>query len=86
MQNGISTVRSDVVTVPSTARPTPTPVRVSFGEVLAKGASTLAAGAQLALQRGDAVLQALRFLPGTTRYPSGGPCANVPSISEDNVA
>ncbi len=43
-------VSSNVVTVPSVARPTPTPVRVSFGEVLAKGASTLVAGAQAAME------------------------------------
>ncbi len=50
MTNGIPPVRSDVVTVPSVARPTPTPVRVSFGEILAKGASTLVAGAEAAME------------------------------------
>ncbi len=50
MTNGIPPVRSDVVTVPSAARPTPTPVRVSFGEILAKGASTLVAGAEAAME------------------------------------
>ena len=50
MSNGIPPVRSDVVTVPSVARPTPTPVRVSFGEILAKGASTLVQGAEAAME------------------------------------
>lgn len=50
MSNGIPPVRSDVVTVPSAARPTPTPVRVSFGEILAKGASTLVQGAEAAME------------------------------------
>lgn len=49
MDNRIPPVRSDVVTVPSAARPTPTPVRVSFGEVLAKGAGALVQGAESAL-------------------------------------
>jgi len=43
-------VLSDVVTVPSVVRPTPTPARVSFGEVLSKSASTLVAGAQAAME------------------------------------
>lgn len=49
MENGIPPVRSDVVTVPSVARPTPTPVRVSFGEVLSKGANVLVSGAEAAM-------------------------------------
>ncbi len=63
MTNGIPPVRSDVVTVPSVARPTPTPVRVSFGEVLAKGASTLVAGAEAAMESlpgGSLVAAAIR--------------------------
>ena len=50
MDNRIPPVRSDVITVPSAARPTPTPVRVSFGEVLAKGAGALVNGAESALE------------------------------------
>jgi hypothetical protein len=49
MDSRIPPVRSDVVTVPSAARPTPTPVRVSFGEVLARGAGVLVAGAEAAM-------------------------------------
>ncbi len=63
MTNGIPPVRSDVVTVPSAARPTPSPVRVSFGEILAKGASTLVAGAEAAMETlpgGSLVAAAIR--------------------------
>lgn len=49
MDSRIPSVRSDVVTVPSAPRPTPTPVRVSFGEVLARGAGALLAGAEAAM-------------------------------------
>ncbi len=49
MDSRIPPVRSDVVTVPSAARPTPAPVRVTFGEVLAKGAGALVAGAEAAM-------------------------------------
>jgi hypothetical protein len=42
-------VRADVVTVESTARPTPTPVRVPFSQVLAAGAGALVNGAQAAV-------------------------------------
>jgi hypothetical protein len=50
MDTKLPQVHSDVVTIPSAVRPTPTPVRVSFGEILAKGASTLVAGAQAAME------------------------------------
>src|SRR5580658_9884878 len=49
MDSRISTAsRPDIVLVESTARPTPTPVRVSFGQVLAAGAGGLVQGAELA--------------------------------------
>jgi hypothetical protein len=73
MSNGIPPVRSDVVTVPSAARPTPAPVRVSFGEILAKGASTLVQGAEAAMEvlpGGPLVAAALR---GSTGVGSSGP-------------
>lgn len=50
METKLPPIRSDIVAIPSVARPTPTPVRVSFGEILAKGASTLVAGAQAAME------------------------------------
>ncbi len=67
MINGNPVVRSDVVTVPSAARPTPSPVRVSFGDILAKGASTLVQGAEAAmdvLPGGPLVAAALRGSTG----------------------
>ena len=63
MDSRIPSVRSDVVTVPSAPRPTPAPVRVSFGEVLARGAGALVAGAEAAmnvLPGGPLVAAALR--------------------------
>jgi len=49
MESRIPPVRSDVVAVPSAPRPTPSSVRVSFGEVLARGANALVAGAEAAM-------------------------------------
>jgi hypothetical protein len=43
--------RPDVVMIESTIRPTPTPVRVSFGQVLAAGVSGIVQGAELAASR-----------------------------------
>ena len=48
--------KSDVVTVTSEARPTPTPVRTSFSEVMARGAGTVVGGAE----------SAATALPGTS--------------------
>jgi hypothetical protein len=39
--------RPDIVMVESTSRPTPTPVRVSFGQVLAAGVGGIVQGAEL---------------------------------------
>jgi len=63
MDSGFPPFRSDVVTVPSVTRPTPTPVRVSFGDVLSQGASALAQGAEAAmdvLPGGSLVAAAIR--------------------------
>jgi hypothetical protein len=43
--------RPDVVMIESTLRPTPTPVRVSFGQVLAAGVSGIVQGAELAASK-----------------------------------
>ncbi|HEY1956309.1 MAG TPA: hypothetical protein VGH28_11870 [Polyangiaceae bacterium] len=80
MDNRIPPVRSDVVTVPSAARPTPTPVRVSFGQVLAKGAGVIVSGAENALDMlpgGSLVAAAIRG--GST--PSVGPSSTMMSGS-----
>jgi hypothetical protein len=48
MDNSISPNRPDVVSVETTARPTATPARVNFSDVLAGGARALVQGAQAA--------------------------------------
>jgi hypothetical protein len=91
MDTKLPPIRSDVVTVPSVLRPTPTPIRVSFGEVLAKGASTLVAGAQAAMEvlpGGPLIAAAIRgggtpsspmmsgsFNNGLVNTPAEGPSA-----------
>jgi hypothetical protein len=50
MDSTIPPIRPGVVSVPTTPRPTPTPVRVQFSEVLGGGARALVRGAQAALQ------------------------------------
>lgn len=49
MDNSISPNRADVVSVQTTARPTATPARVNFSEILAGGARALVQGAQAAV-------------------------------------
>jgi hypothetical protein len=46
-----SASRPDIVLIESNVRPTPTPSRVSFGQVLAAGAGGLVQGAELAASR-----------------------------------
>ncbi len=50
MDNRISPVRPDVVSVQTAPRPTPAPVRVHFSEVLSGGAQILVRGAQAAVR------------------------------------
>jgi hypothetical protein len=45
----VAQARPDVVSVETTARPTPAPVRVRFSEVLARGAGSFVRGAQVAM-------------------------------------
>jgi len=49
MESNIAPIRPDVVSVQTTPRPTPTPVRVQFSEVLAGGARAIVRGAQAAV-------------------------------------
>jgi hypothetical protein len=73
MDSNFPPIRSDVVTVPSVARPTPTPTRVTFGEVLSKGASTLASGAEAAMEAlpgGPLVAAAIRGGSSVNSGPS----------------
>lgn len=46
-----SASRPDIVLIESNVRPTPTPARVSFGQVLAAGAGSLVQGAEMAASR-----------------------------------
>jgi hypothetical protein len=50
MDTTISPLRPDVVGIQTTPRPTATPVRVRFSDVLAGGASAIAQGAQAAVR------------------------------------
>jgi hypothetical protein len=50
MDNVIAPLRPDVVSISTAPRPTPTPVRVQFSEVLAGGARALVRGAQAAVR------------------------------------
>ena len=56
MDAKIPTMKPDVVTVTSQARPTATPVRTSFSEIMARGAGTVVGGAE----------SAMTVLPGTS--------------------
>jgi hypothetical protein len=72
MDNSFPALRSDVVAIQSVARPTPAPVRVSFGDVLAKGASTLASGAEAAMDAlpgGPLVAAAIRGVSAASAPP-----------------
>ncbi|CAN5370339.1 hypothetical protein BH09MYX1_BH09MYX1_22530 [soil metagenome] len=75
METKSPTTRPDVTFIQSAPRPTPTPVRVNFADVLAKGAQGLVAGAQAALNvlpGGPLVAVALRnAVGGATSRPMG---------------
>jgi hypothetical protein len=79
MDNSISSYRPDVVSVQTAPRPTPTPARVQFSEVLAGGAQALVRGAQAAvsvLPGGPLAAVALRGGGGSGTLDfglSGGP-------------
>jgi hypothetical protein len=46
-----NTAHPDIVMIESTSRPTPTPTRVSFSQVLAQGVSNIVQGAELAASK-----------------------------------
>jgi hypothetical protein len=50
MDSSIAAIRPDVVAVQTTPRPTPTPIRVQFSEVLAGGARALVRSAETVLR------------------------------------
>jgi len=78
MEAKVSPFRPDIVAVTSAPRPTPTPVRVNFADVMARGAKGLVAGAEAALNvlpGGPLVAVALRGATGgvgATRPLSAG--------------
>jgi hypothetical protein len=76
MDNSISTNRPDVVSVETTARPTATPVRVNFSEVLAGSARALVQGAQAAAS----VLPGAPLMAVALRGAGSGP-SSVQSVS-----
>ena len=61
-------IRSDAVITETAPRPTPTPVRVSFSDVVAAGAGTLANAANTALQ----TLPGSSLMAVAVRGPAGG--------------
>jgi len=70
-----SASRPDVVMIESTQRPTPTPARVSFGQVLAASANGLVQGAELvagALPGSPIVAGAVRGTPNLMSLPVAG--------------
>jgi hypothetical protein len=75
MDNRIS-LRADVVTVQTQPRPTATPVRVQFADVLSGGAQALVRGAQAAVSAipaGPLAAVAVRgSSPGSLAIPSAG--------------
>ena len=91
MDTKLPLISSDIVTVSSTPRPTPAPVRVSFGEILAKGANTLVAGAQAAMEvlpGGPLIAAAIRG--GTPSGPTSpmlaGGLGNTAAVAEGPAA
>jgi hypothetical protein len=73
MDNTIPPVRPDVVSAPTTPRPTATPVRVQFSEVLAGGARALVRGAQAALRvLPGAPLMAVALRGGASPFSTTG--------------
>ncbi|MGA2447198.1 MAG: hypothetical protein ABTD50_00825 [Polyangiaceae bacterium] len=68
---GSSSIRTDVVGVETTPRPTATPPRVQFSEVLSGGAQALVSGAQAALRTlPGAPLMAVAVRSGTATLPA----------------
>jgi hypothetical protein len=67
--------RADIMTIESAPRPTAAPVRVTFGQVLAAGASGLVQGAELAARSlpGSPMAVAAVRGPAAARTPAASP-------------
>jgi hypothetical protein len=77
--DSISTAsRSDVVLVESTPRPTPTPTRVAFADVLSAGASNVVQGAEVAMSK-------IPGSPVTAAAVRGGQAASPALISNGSA-
>jgi len=72
--------RPDIVLIESTPRPTATPARVSFGQVIAAGANSLVQGAELAASK----------LPGSpisaAAVRGGASATAMPLVNVDGIA
>jgi hypothetical protein len=68
--------RSDAVVAETAPRPTPTPVRVSFSDVVAAGAGGIVRGAQLALH----TLPGSPLMAVAVRGPSGGGAISIGGV------
>lgn len=75
--------RADIVTIESAPRPTATPVRVTFGQVLAAGASGLVQGAELAARSlpGSPMAVAAVRGPAAARTPAAAPVTTLGGVS-----
>ena len=82
MDNSISPNRPDVVSVETTARPTATPARVNFSDVLAGGARALVQGAQAAAS----VLPGAPLIDVYKRQDAVGPPSHADVVEEECVA
>jgi hypothetical protein len=77
MDHRVSPVRPNIVRIESAPRPTPTPTRIRFTDVLARGARGLVRGAELAAQNlpgGPLMAVAVRggLPPVPSALPGGG--------------
>jgi hypothetical protein len=74
--------RSDAVVAETAPRPTPTPVRVSFSDVVAAGAGGIVRGAQLALH----TLPGSPLMAVAVRGPSGGGAITIGGVGSTSLA
>jgi len=82
MENKIPPVRTDTVVVQSAPRPTPTPVRVSFRDVVAAGAGGLVRGAEVAMGK----LPGSPLMAVSVRGPAAPGGAGVPAAGVGGAA
>ncbi len=81
MDATISTMKPDVVSVTSEPRPTATPVRTSFAEVMARGAGSVVGGAESAMTALPGNAMMALAVRGGTPLPLGGSLPFSPSLA-----